>query len=32
LIAASSDTTGNLALLADKNLMFNAARTAFIMY
>jgi phosphatidylglycerol lysyltransferase len=32
LIAASEDTTGNLALLADKNLMFNAARTAFIMY
>jgi phosphatidylglycerol lysyltransferase len=32
LIRASSDTTANLALLADKNLMFNPERTAFIMY
>jgi phosphatidylglycerol lysyltransferase len=32
LIQAGGDTTGNLALLADKNLLFNADRTAFIMY
>jgi phosphatidylglycerol lysyltransferase len=32
LIANSTDTTANLALLGDKNLMFNDERTAFIMY
>jgi phosphatidylglycerol lysyltransferase len=32
VIGASDDTTANLALLADKNLMFNAQRSAFIMY
>ena len=32
LVAAAPDTTANLALLGDKNLMFNAERTAFIMY
>ena len=32
LIASGSDTTANLALLGDKNLMFNSERTAFIMY
>ncbi len=32
LIARTDDTTANLALLGDKNLMFNAERTAFIMY
>ncbi len=32
LIAQADDTTANLALLGDKNLLFNAERTAFIMY
>ena len=32
LIADVEDTTANLALLGDKNLMFNMERTAFIMY
>jgi phosphatidylglycerol lysyltransferase len=32
LIAAGDDSTANLALLGDKNLMFNRDRTAFIMY
>ncbi len=32
LVAQSDDTTANLALLGDKNLLFNAERTAFIMY
>ncbi len=32
LVAEVDDTTANLALLGDKNLMFNAERTAFIMY
>jgi phosphatidylglycerol lysyltransferase len=32
LIAAGEDTVANLALLGDKNFMFNAERTAFIMY
>jgi phosphatidylglycerol lysyltransferase len=32
LIAGVDDTTANLALLGDKNLLFNADRTAFIMY
>ncbi len=32
LIANFNDTTANLALLGDKNLMFNDDRTAFIMY
>ncbi len=32
LIAKGDDTTANLALLGDKNLMFDPARTAFIMY
>ena len=32
LIADVDDSTANLALLADKNLLFNAERTAFIMY
>jgi phosphatidylglycerol lysyltransferase len=32
LIAVGDDTTANLALLGDKNLMFNRERTAFIMY
>src|SRR5208282_6217249 len=32
VIGESEDTTANLALLADKNLMFNAVRSAFIMY
>jgi phosphatidylglycerol lysyltransferase len=32
LIARSPDTTANLALLGDKNLLFNTERTAFIMY
>jgi phosphatidylglycerol lysyltransferase len=32
LIANYHDTTANLALLGDKNLMFNDDRTAFIMY
>jgi phosphatidylglycerol lysyltransferase len=32
LIANVEDTTANLALLGDKNLLFNAERTAFIMY
>jgi phosphatidylglycerol lysyltransferase len=32
LIAAGDDTASNLALLGDKNLMFNQDRTAFIMY
>jgi phosphatidylglycerol lysyltransferase len=32
LIADVEDTTANLALLGDKNLLFNADRTAFIMY
>jgi phosphatidylglycerol lysyltransferase len=32
LIAGVEDTTANLALLGDKNLLFNAERTAFIMY
>ncbi len=32
VIRESDDTTANLALLADKNLMFNRQRSAFIMY
>jgi phosphatidylglycerol lysyltransferase len=32
LIANGSDSNANLALLGDKHLMFNAERTAFIMY
>lgn len=32
LIADVDDTSANLALLGDKNLLFNAERTAFIMY
>jgi phosphatidylglycerol lysyltransferase len=32
LIADVDDSTVNLALLGDKNLLFNAERTAFIMY
>ncbi len=32
LVAQADDTTANLALLGDKNLLFNAGRTAFIMY
>ena len=32
LIANGHDTNANLALLGDKQLMFNADRTAFIMY
>ncbi|MEP6548324.1 MAG: bifunctional lysylphosphatidylglycerol flippase/synthetase MprF [Gammaproteobacteria bacterium] len=32
LVAEADDTTANLALLGDKNLLFNAERTAFIMY
>ena len=32
LTAESDDTTANLALLQDKNLLFNSERTAFIMY
>ena len=32
LIADAEDTTANLALLGDKHLLFNAERTAFIMY
>ncbi len=32
LIGANDDTVANLALLADKNLLFNEARSAFIMY
>ncbi|MDP9089284.1 MAG: bifunctional lysylphosphatidylglycerol flippase/synthetase MprF [Pseudomonadota bacterium] len=32
LIEKSEDTTGNLALLADKNLLFNKDRTACIMF
>ncbi len=32
VIGTAEDTTANLALLADKNLMFNAERSAFIMY
>jgi phosphatidylglycerol lysyltransferase len=32
LVAGAEDTTANLALLGDKNLLFNAERTAFIMY
>jgi phosphatidylglycerol lysyltransferase len=32
LIAEADDTTANLALLGDKNLLFNSERTAFIMY
>jgi phosphatidylglycerol lysyltransferase len=32
LIADVDDTTANLAFLGDKNLLFNADRTAFIMY
>ena len=32
LIAHNPDTTANLALLGDKNLMFDAQGTAFIMY
>ena len=32
LIAKCEDTTANLALLGDKNLLFNKERTAFIMY
>jgi phosphatidylglycerol lysyltransferase len=32
LIAGGDDTIANLALLGDKNLLFNAERTAFIMY
>ena len=32
LIAENSDTTANLALLGDKNLLFDATGTAFIMY
>jgi phosphatidylglycerol lysyltransferase len=32
LVAEGGDPAANLALLGDKNLMFNAERTAFIMY
>lgn len=32
LIARTADTTANLALLGDKNLLFNQDRSAFIMY
>ncbi len=32
LVAHADDTTANLALLRDKNLLFNSERTAFIMY
>src|SRR5271170_3875668 len=32
LIAGADDTIANLALLGDKNLLFNTERTAFIMY
>ena len=32
LVAEADDTTANLALLGDKNLLFDAERTAFIMY
>ncbi len=32
LIAQGEDTIANLALLGDKNLLFNTERTAFIMY
>jgi phosphatidylglycerol lysyltransferase len=32
LIAEADDITANLALLGDKNLLFNSERTAFIMY
>jgi phosphatidylglycerol lysyltransferase len=32
LIAEADGSTANLALLGDKNLLFNAERTAFIMY
>jgi phosphatidylglycerol lysyltransferase len=32
VIAEVDDSTANLALLGDKNLLFNAQRTAFIMY
>jgi phosphatidylglycerol lysyltransferase len=32
VIARAPDTSANLALLGDKNLMFDAARSAFIMY
>ncbi len=32
LVAESADTIANLALLGDKNLLFNEDRTAFIMY
>jgi phosphatidylglycerol lysyltransferase len=32
LIAQGDDTVANLALLGDKNFMFNAERTAFLMY
>jgi len=32
LVAGAEDTTANLALLGDKNLLFNAERMAFIMY
>jgi len=32
LIAAAPDATGNLALLGDKHLLFNADRSGFIMY
>ncbi len=32
LVARGDDTLANLALLGDKNLLFNAERTAFIMY
>jgi phosphatidylglycerol lysyltransferase len=32
IISHVDDTTANLALLRDKNLMFNKERTAFIMY
>jgi phosphatidylglycerol lysyltransferase len=32
LVAEADDTAANLALLGDKSLLFNAERTAFIMY
>ena len=32
LIENAHDATANLALLGDKNLLFNEDRTAFIMY
>src|ERR1035441_3711194 len=32
LVEKADDTIANLALLGDKNLLFNAERTAFIMY